>query len=160
MSGTINWYKNIAFDKPNLNSPQPCVHGAGCDYKRKNAEGVFVAACCRGVHPGEEGTGRRLFPARKVEAKDGSTINQPACVRLTSSPYYERRRLRLSWAEWCEAHNLAYTPHEPNVFHEPVKMVGFPKKSQVQAPPSASDTAAMAAMTNLAAGGDGTTDMP
>ena len=129
MSGTINWYKNVAFDKPNLNSPQPCVHGAGCDYKRKDDTGALVPACCRGVHPGEEGTGRRLFPSRKIEAKDGSTINQPACVRLTSSSYYERRRLRLSWAEWCEANNIAYTPHEAGVFHEPVKMVGFPKKA-------------------------------
>jgi len=130
MSGTIHWYKNASFDKPNLNSPQPCPHGAGCDYKRKNPEGELVPASCRGVHPGEEGTGRRLFPSRRIEAKDGTFINQPPCVRLTSSSYYTRRRLGLSWGEWCEKNNIPYTPHAPNVFHEPVKTAGFAKNTR------------------------------
>jgi len=99
MSGTIHWYKNASFDKPNLNSPQPCPHGAGCDYKRKNPEGELVPASCRGVHPGEEGTGRRLFPSRRIEAKDGTFINQAfrgvSGVRRTTS--HTRRMRQMSF---------------------------------------------------------------
>ena len=111
----INWFVKEAFDVPHLNSPQPCAHGSGCDYKVLDSEsGQMVAACCRFVHPGEEGNGRRLFPAREHEGADGRLQKQPACVRLTGrAGFYERRRLRLSWAEWCAKEGIPYRPNTP-----------------------------------------------
>jgi hypothetical protein len=120
MSGNIiNWFESAALDAPNLRSPQPCKRGIHCDYKLKDeASGELVRACCSGVHPGEEGTGRRLFPGRRLD--DGR--EQPACVRLTGAAhgFYERRRLRLSWAEWCEKHAIPFTPALPGQPFEPV----------------------------------------
>ena len=115
----IRWFESAALDAPHLRSPQPCKRGIHCDYKLKDeASGELVRACCSGVHPGEEGTGRRLFPARSLE--DGR--EQPACVRLTgaSHGFYERRRLHLSWAEWCEQHEIPFSPALPGKPFEPV----------------------------------------
>jgi hypothetical protein len=115
----IRWFESPALDKPELRSPQPCKRGIHCDYKLTDeASGTLVRACCSGVHPGEEGTGRRLFPARTLD--DGR--EQPACVRLTgaSQGFYERRRLRLSWAEWCEKHDIPFTPALPGQPFEPL----------------------------------------
>ena len=64
MSVAIQWFENAAFDAPELKSPQPCIHGAGCVYTKKTADGKVVPGVCAFVHPGEEGRGRRLFPAR------------------------------------------------------------------------------------------------
>ena len=87
----FNWPAEPELDEKVLNSPQPCSHGSGCRYNGP----------CAFVHKGEEGTGRRLFPARMV-IKDGKEVKQEAAVRLIGSPsFYERRRLRLSWPEWC-----------------------------------------------------------
>ena len=87
----FNWPAEPELDEKVLNSPQPCSHGSGCRYDGP----------CAFVHKGEEGTGRRLFPARMV-LKDGKEVKQEAAVRLIGSPsFYERRRLRLSWPEWC-----------------------------------------------------------
>jgi hypothetical protein len=87
----FNWPAEPELDEKVLNSPQPCSHGSGCRYNGP----------CAFVHKGEEGTGRRLFPARMV-LKDGKEVKQEAAVRLIGSPsFYERRRLRLSWPEWC-----------------------------------------------------------
>jgi len=115
----IRWFESPALDKPELKSPQPCKRGIHCDYKLTDeASGTLVRACCSGVHPGEEGTGRRLFPARTLD--DGR--EQPACVRLTgaSQGFYERRRLRMSWAEWCEQHGIPFTPALPGQPFEPL----------------------------------------
>ena len=88
----FNWPAEHALDEKVLNSPQPCSHGSACRYDGP----------CAFVHKGEEGTGRRLFPARTTQDKDGKDVAQAACVRLIGSPgFYERRRLRLSWPEWC-----------------------------------------------------------
>ena len=105
----LRWYKKKEFDAPELNSPQPCAHGGGCDYKRKSPEsGEMVEGCCAFVHPGEEGTGRHLFESRQVE-RDGVMVQQPACVRLTGGAgYYERRRIRLSWKAWCERQGIPF----------------------------------------------------
>jgi hypothetical protein len=113
----IYWHENPAFDAPELKSPQPCVHGAGCVFTVKDAEGKTIPGCCRYVHPGEEGTGRRLFAARK---------NQPACVRLINAGFYERRRLRLPWQAWCALKGIPFVRNEPGVRHEPVKRVSKP----------------------------------
>jgi len=115
----IRWFESPALDKPYLKSPQPCKRGVHCDYKLKDeASGELVRACCSGVHPGEEGTGRRLFPARTLD--DGR--KQPACVRLTgaSQGFYERRRLRMSWAEWCEKNGWDFTPALPGQPFQPL----------------------------------------
>jgi len=83
----FGWPAQPELDEKALNSPQPCSHGSGCRYDGP----------CAFVHKGEEGTGRRLFPARTVDGNE-----QAACVRLIGSPgFYERRRLRLSWPAWC-----------------------------------------------------------
>jgi hypothetical protein len=118
----ISWYENPEFDVPSLKSPQPCIHGAGCVFTVKNAEGVVKPGCCHFVHPGEEGNGRRLFPA-----KDG----KPACVRLTGKAgFYERCRLKMSWQEWCERQGIHYEPNEAGVHREPVKRFPIGKLKQ------------------------------
>jgi hypothetical protein len=125
MSNAIRWYKSAEMDAPELNSPQPCKRGIHCNYMVKNDVDEWEPGCCRGVHPGEEGTGRRIFPARITE--DGR--EQPACVRLTGrAGYYERRRLRLSWSQWCEREGIPFTP-APKDF-EPVTLVSFSKRSE------------------------------
>jgi len=115
----IQWYNNPKFDAPELGSPQPCIHGAGCVFTVKNAEGVVVPGCCRFVHPGEEGNGRRLFPESVINGQHKS-----ACVRLTGKAgFYERCRLRLPWQEWCARNNIPYTPNKAGERHAPVKRV-------------------------------------
>jgi len=134
-NNVIHWFESAALDDPTLRSPQPCKRGIHCDYKLTDeASGELVRACCSGVHPGEEGTGRRLFPARTLD--DGR--EQPACVRLTgaSQGFYERRRLRLSWAEWCEMHEIPFTPALPGQPFEPVvrKPLGGRRPQELQQP--------------------------
>lgn len=115
MSNTIRWYESVELDAPELNSPQPCPRGIHCAYM-VNKSGIWEPGCCRGVHPGEEGTGRRIFPARSLDG-----CEQPACVRLTGrAGYYERRRLRLSWGQWCEQQGIPYTPIKRGDDWEPV----------------------------------------
>jgi len=131
---TIRWFESVTLDAPNLRSPQPCKRGTHCDYKLKAKDSEeLVRACCSGVHPGEEGTGRRLFPARTLD--DGSV--QPACVRLTGAAqgFYERRRLRLSWAEWCEQKGIPFTPALPGQPFEPVVRVPIGGRAQAQVQP-------------------------
>ena len=127
MSTAIRWFENPAFDAPELKSPQPCIHGSGCVFTMKNAEGKPIPACCRFVHPGEEGTGRRLFPERTLRdtLRDGEgKIVQPACVRLVGKAgFYERQRLRMPWQEWCARQGIPFTPNKPGVFREPVKRI-------------------------------------
>ena len=115
----MKWFKSLKFDNPALNSPQPCIHGAGCVYTVKDADGTVKPGCCRYVHPGEEGNGRRLFPETTM-VKDGKQVQMPACVRLTGrAGFYERRRLHLSWEEWCARNNIAYTPNKVGIEREP-----------------------------------------
>lgn len=130
----IKWYENAAWDAPELKSPQPCIHGAGCVFTVKDADGKITPGCCRYVHPGEEGTGRRLFPERRLP--DGRV--QPACVRLTgaANQFYERRGRKIPWQQWCADKGIPFTPNKPGEKHEPVKKVAFGGKmaTQVQQP--------------------------
>jgi len=123
----IIWYENPTFDVPELNSPQPCIHGAGCVFTVKDASGKTIPGVCRFVHPGEEGKGRRLFPERTIRdtGPDGvGKIVQPACVRLIGGAgYYERRRLKMPWQMWCAHKGIPFTPNKPGERHEPVKRV-------------------------------------
>jgi hypothetical protein len=130
----IYWHENPAFDAPELNSPQPCIHGAGCVFTVKDAGGKTIPGCCRYVHPGEEGTGRRLFPARqqKEGGAEASFRQMPACVRLTGNAgFYERRRLRLPWQAWCELKSIPFVRNEPGVKHAPVKRIPFAAKKVI-----------------------------
>lgn len=104
----IQWYENKALDDPKLRSPTPCPRGVYCQYKLPNPETKELElACCRMVHPGEEGNGRRLFPART--APDGR--QQPACVRLTGKAgFYERCRLKQPWRMWAAEHEIPLPP--------------------------------------------------
>jgi hypothetical protein len=134
---SIKWFQSTEMDAPALNSPQPCQHGAGCNYMRKNKSGELEPACCAFVHPGEEGNGRRLFEQRTwyegeedpvigVAPAEGGKITRvdPACVRLTGrAGYYERRRLRLSWAEWCARQGIAYSANAPGVAAPPLQII-------------------------------------
>ena len=126
-SNPIQWYENSAFDAPELKSPQPCIHGSGCVFTIKDAEGKVLPGVCRFVHPGEEGKGRRLFPERMVKdtGPDGNgKFLQPACVRLIGAAgYYERMRLKMPWQAWCAKQGLPFTPNIPGVHREPVKRV-------------------------------------
>jgi hypothetical protein len=106
-NNTIQWYENKALDKPELRSPTPCPRGVYCQYKVPNKETQELEiACCRMVHPGEEGNGRRLFPARNKDGRE-----QPACVRLTGNAgFYERCRLKQPWRVWAAAHGIPLPP--------------------------------------------------
>jgi hypothetical protein len=123
----IHWFENPAFDAPELKSPQPCIHGAGCVYTKKTADGKVVPAVCGFVHPGEEGRGRRLFPARTVtfEHPDGEyEVDQPACVRLIGGAlYYERMRMGMPWQGFCAVRGIPFTANTPGVYREPVKRI-------------------------------------
>lgn len=135
MSNVIHWYENSALDDPVLNSPQPCPRGIHCDYKITDRDtGALVPACCRFVHPGEEGTGRRLFPARMVKdtGPDGcGKYDQPACVRLTgaSQGFYERRRLKLAWSQWCDINDIPFSPALPGQPFTPLTRIPFVTKT-------------------------------
>ena len=128
-SKQIKWYENAAWDAPELNSPQPCIHGAGCVFTIKNADGKILPGCCRYVHPGEEGTGRRFFEERTLQ--DGTVQN--ACVRLTGAAhqFYERRGRKIPWQEWCKQQGIPFTPNKPGEQHVPVKRVPFGKGPKV-----------------------------
>jgi hypothetical protein len=127
MSVAIQWFENPAFDAPELKSPQPCIHGAGCVYTKKTADGKVVPGVCNFVHPGEEGRGRALFPARTIrfEHPDGQDlVDQPACVRLIGGAlYYERMRMRMPWQGFCAVRGIPFTANTPGVYREPVKRV-------------------------------------
>lgn len=95
------WPFNAELDKAEHQSPRPCKNGANCTYD----------GCCVFVHPGEQGIGRKLFPARNILDEDGVSHLQTAVVRLIGSPtvpvgFYERRHQRLSWPKWCEMNKL------------------------------------------------------
>jgi len=124
-SKQIKWYENAAWDAPELNSPQPCIHGAGCVFTIKDKDGKILPGCCRYVHPGEEGTGRRFFEERTLQ--DGTV--QSACVRLTGAAhqFYERRGRKIPWQEWCKQQGIPFIPNKPGEEHAPVKRVPFGK---------------------------------
>jgi hypothetical protein len=78
-------------------TPVRCKSGSNCCF-----DGV-----CSFVHPGEEGTGLKYFPGRSYVGEDGTECWESAVVRLIGGArYYERRRLRLSWADWCARNGL------------------------------------------------------
>jgi len=84
---------DAAFSAPELNAPRPCKHASNCYYNG--------AGGCAFVHPGEEGTGFKIFPARITET-NGKETWQKATVRLIGgAKFYERRRLKMSWPQWC-----------------------------------------------------------
>lgn len=83
------------FSAPELNAPRPCTHASNCYYNG--------ASGCAFVHPGEEGAGMKIFPARSVkDPQTGKETWQKATVRLIGgASFYERRRLKMSWPQWC-----------------------------------------------------------
>jgi len=112
-------------NEPELNCPRVCVHGIHCTYTGPGKTG------CNFVHPGEEGTGRRLFPAR-MDEKTGQ--EQAACVRLIGSPgFYERRRLKMSWPQWCALPKNAHLRSEPRREQEASAAAPAPQKKPVLA---------------------------
>ena len=139
MSVAIQWFVNPAFDAPHLKSPQPCIHGAGCVYTKTLPDGKIVPAVCRYVHPGEEGKGRRLFPARTVtfEHPDGEhVVDQPACVRLIGGAlYYERMRMGMPWQSFCSIRSIPFTANVAGQRHTPVKRVSIGGNSSVATAP-------------------------
>jgi len=110
---TIRWFESAALDAPELKSPQPCPKGVYCDYRVMTRSGDLLPGCCRGVHPGEEGTGRQLFPARKfTDPKTGVERSQGACVRLIGNAgFYRRRQLKMTWPAWCAKQGINYVPN-------------------------------------------------
>jgi hypothetical protein len=87
--------------------------------------------CCRFVHPGESGTGRRLFAAKE---------GKPPCVRLTGcykdagGGFYARRHAKMSWREWAQKHGLPWTEEIGPVTLLTMKGKPFPPDKQPQAP--------------------------
>ena len=105
-SAPFFWPAEPELDEKKLNSPQPCQHGVNCTYKKPGA-------CCAFVHPGEQGTGRVFLPERTY-MENGTQKYQPATVRLVGSSFYKRRRLGLSWPEWCEQVEKARSQARPD----------------------------------------------
>ena len=88
------WDAQPELNDPSLNCPQPCFWGNKCVYDGPGG--------CGFVHPGEQGTGRKLFPGRTTITENGQRWEKPV-VRLIGRPqFYERRRQRLSWPQWCK----------------------------------------------------------
>jgi hypothetical protein len=141
-SNTIRWFVKESFDEPKLRSPQPCVRGIHCDFKRWCPETKHMEpAVCHFVHPGEEGAGRRYFPARQLGV-GADARQQPACVRLTGAAqgFYERCGRKLPWGVWCAEKGIPYTPVVPGAKWEPVTIerIGAPRTPQrpkVERPP-------------------------
>lgn len=137
-SAPFNWPAQPELDEKSLNSPQPCQHGAGCTYKKEGGK-----TCCAFVHPGEEGTGRVFFPARTF-VENGTQMYQKATVRLVGSSFYERRRLGLSWPEWCAKKGLttkkASAPAPTPVLQAPIMVAN----GMVQQVPNAEQMQQMA----------------
>lgn len=110
MSFAFN-FSDPQFSAPELNAPRPCAHAANCYYNGPNG--------CAFVHPGEEGTGMKIFNARVVkDHQTGKEMWQKATVRMIGgASFYERRRLKMSWPEWCalpkNAHLLKPTKASP-----------------------------------------------
>ena len=94
---SFSWDSQPELNASQLNSPQPCRWASRCVYNK----------CCAFVHPGEEGTGRMLFPGR-ISDSSGSQIWESPVVRLIGrAKFYERRRLKLSWPQWCALKNMS-----------------------------------------------------
>ena len=119
MSFAFDFNANPEFSRPELNAPRPCKHAANCFY---GGEGG-----CAFVHPGEEGTGLQLFPSRSVkDPETGKEIWQKATVRLIgSAKFYERRRLKMSWPQWCSLPKNAHLP-KPSKKNQPVNTTALP----------------------------------
>lgn len=101
MSFAFN-FADPQFSAPELNAPRPCAHASNCYYNGPNG--------CAFVHPGEEGTGMKIFHARVVR-DNGKETWQKATVRLIGgAAFYERRRLKMSWPQWCALPKNAHLP--------------------------------------------------
>jgi hypothetical protein len=126
MSNTLRWFADPAMDAPELRSPQPCPRGISCNYMIGDTPGS-----CRWVHPGEGGTGRRMFPAKG---------DKPPCVRLTGchkdagGGYYARRHAKMSWRQWAQNHGLPWTEETGPVTLLTMNGKPFPPDKQPQAP--------------------------
>lgn len=126
MSNTLRWFADPAMDAPELRSPQPCPRGISCNYMIGDTPGS-----CRWVHPGESGTGRRMFPAKG---------DKPPCVRLTGchkdagGGYYARRHAKMSWRQWAQDHGLPWTEETGPVTLLTMNGKPFPPDKQPQAP--------------------------
>ena len=117
------WDNMGELEKPEFHCPQPCKWAANCVYK--------AGTGCGFVHPGEHGTALKLFEERNT---DGRT--QPAVVRLLGASFYERRRLGLSWPEWCARKGLpAPVPLSALAKQKPAS-VPAPRIVAVQATPT------------------------
>jgi hypothetical protein len=128
-SYAFDWSATPELDDPVLNSPRPCFHGAKCTYT--GADG------CAFVHPGEEGSGRRIFKSRVI-TKNGVQTWQKSTVRLVSFdgskvPFYERRMRKMSWPAWIKHIGAANA-----VKGEPVTVQEI--EEGLQATPSPSNT--------------------
>jgi len=109
-----------AWNQKSLNSPLPCKDGIGCQFPK----------CCVGVHPGEEGTGRKYFPARTiVDRVTGEKKMQPPCVRLVGKNkedipgFYRRRSKKMSWPQWCSAEGISLPGDQEEKMSNPSPMM-------------------------------------
>ena len=116
----FDWNEDLSLNAPALRSPRPCKHSLKCYYKNKE-----TGRPCGFVHPGEEGTGRKLFPGRSLtfKNKDGEdvTVEQGDCVRLIGgAEYYLRLKAKMSWQEWQGMKKQA----AQHAVHQAVRRVG------------------------------------
>lgn len=111
------WNTALELDDPKHRCPQPCKHAERCVYDGPGG--------CGFVHPGEQGSGRKLLPGRYMEKAGETKRWENATVRLSDSSFYERRRLRISWPQWCERQGLP----------APVPLSKMPKPQAWKTPP-------------------------
>lgn len=138
-SYAFDWSANPELDDPVLNSPRPCFHGAKCTYT--GADG------CAFVHPGEEGSGRRIFKGRAI-TKNGVQTWQKSTVRLvcfdgSKVPFYERRMRKMSWPAWLQHISMTASSSPTGVSAakaEPITVQEIENTLHVIPPPSSSDT--------------------
>jgi len=123
------WDNMGELEKPELHCPQPCKWAANCVYR--------TGSGCGFVHPGVQGAALKLFEERTTVGR-----TQPAVVRLLGASFYERRRLGLSWPEWCARKGLP----------APVPLSALAKQAPAPVPASAVPAPRMVAVQVVQAG--------
>jgi hypothetical protein len=113
----VTWTYDEDLDNPRYKSPVACSFGSNCRFD----------GCCKFVHPGEQGVSRVLIPAHSFETSDGRTIWISSTVKLLDvdnkpAPYYERRRMNMSYSEWKAFHACPTDDELPDLLRKRVML--------------------------------------
>jgi hypothetical protein len=94
-------WEDAHLNAPKYDSPIPCTHGTNCFYHGKmGSNGTWNEDYCRRVHPGEEGSGRKIFHARyRGEQDKARLLPFPGEQRAS---FYDRTFRKMTWPQYCE----------------------------------------------------------